>query len=444
MQVIIEPREKMRGEKKYCYFNVYWIFMLALIIRLLFSPNNYVDDRRYILLSNQILKGNFDLDVGILLSAPFFPYLLAELKYLMPVYWYELLFFLQILISSLCIFCIYEIGLILFNNKRIALLSAIIYTVYPDTFMYVRAIGQEVFFQSFLIFCIYFFIKFTHTNKYRDIIFSSVFFSFCFLTKSFILLWSPFIVLLIFTNKKLSLQNKITSSVIYTLICIIFTMPIGFYNLYKHNQYTLSSNGFSVMFWVGNSESAYTVGIIKKRYEQEVPDEFSKDTAFQMYNTAYLTNIDKYLNERKTWGSPSEVQEKFWRASVQWIESNPKKFLQLRAYYLFRFIFPGHRPPNASFISLAIIFLYSALLYFSAFSGLYTALKQDFQKHSWILTLWLTMLLFSTIFCTEIRFRTITIDSFLCLYAAFFIHTYFSTISKKRTFATHFSEIKQQ
>ena len=407
------------------YINVWSIFILALTIRLLLSPENHVDEQRYLLLSDQIVAGNFDLDAGSFICAPFTPYFIAGLKLLLPNSWYVLLFVLQAFISALCVFSLYQISLLLFNNNRAALLGALIYAVYPDTFMYVRMVGQEVFFQAFLIFSVHFLLKYIANKKNHDIFLSAIFFSFCFLTKSFILFWSPFIVLYLFLHKTLSLKNKIIASSIYTLTCVVFTMPFGFYNLSKHNQYLLSSNGGSVMFWVGSSEYAYTVGILKKSYETELPEQALVDTAYQIYSIAPpSTNIEKYFKLRNSWGSPSEIQNKFWRASVQWVKANPIKFLKLHCYYAFRFIFPGHKTPNTPTYLLIIIFLYSALLYFGAFLGLKHALKLDFQKHNWLLTLWLTMLLFSTIFAIQVRFRVITIDSFCCLYAAFFIREF--------------------
>ena len=111
------------------YINVWSIFILALTIRLLLSPENHVDEQRYLLLSDQIVAGNFDLDAGSFICAPFKPYFIAGLKLLLPNSWYVLLFVLQAFISALCVFSLYQISLLLFNNNRAALLGALIYAV---------------------------------------------------------------------------------------------------------------------------------------------------------------------------------------------------------------------------------------------------------------------------------------------------------------------------
>ncbi len=416
----------MNKNTLFSFIHIRSIFFLALLIRLFLSPENHVDDQRYILLGDQIIAGNFDMDAGTFLCAPIAPYFVAGLKCLSSQHWYTLLFILQAILSALCVFSLYKIAIFLFENKNVALLAAFIYTIYPDTFLYTKVVGQEVLFQSFLIFSVHFLIQFTHKKQIKDVYLSAIFFSLCFLTKSIVLGWSPFIVLFIFLNKGLPLKNKLTASFIYAMVCLIFTMPIGFYNLSKHNQYTLSSNGGSFLFWNGNSEFAYVEAIEKKPYENAYPELAAHDMAFQMLElTPPTRDLNAYLTARKSWGTVQEVQDKFAQASHQWVQDNPKKFWQLRAYNLFRFLFPGAKPPNASIIALFFTFLSAGLLYFLAFMGLKMSLKRSFEKHNWLPTLWLVMLVFSIVFGTYIRFRTITIDSFLCLYAAFFLNQIF-------------------
>jgi hypothetical protein len=422
----------MRHKELHRYFNIYSIFILALVIRFFFSLDKDTvgsDEQRYIFLSNQILKGNFDLDVGCFICAPFFPYFLAALKYLSGVYWYKNLFIIHILITSLCVFSIHKITEILFENRKIALLASLIYTIYPDTFRSVRCIGQDVFFQCFLIFSICFLLKFTQNRKFYNVIFSAIFFSLCFLTKSIILIWSPFIIFYIFLNGNFSIRTKFCSSVLYALICIVFTIPIGYYNLVKHNQYTLSSNGGYAMLWYGNSDFAYKY-IIYKHYVKEPPEVALKDTSYQIIvNSLSNINTEIYSKARKTWGTPNEIENRFLQSSIQWIKENPKKFWELRKYYFFRFLIPGHKPPKSSFFLLSFIFLYSSTLYFLGLGGLYICLKKNWKKHSWLLTLYLTIFLFSIVFGTQVRFRMIIIDSFLCIYATFFLYYFFPTLN---------------
>jgi Dolichyl-phosphate-mannose-protein mannosyltransferase len=426
----------MNKNKILSFINIRSIFLLALIIRLFLSPNNHVDDQRYLFLSDQILAGNYDMDAGSFLCAPFAPYFVAGFKYLFSEHWYTFLFGFQAFISALCVFSLYKIANLLFENKKTALLAAFIYAIYPDTFLYIRVVGQEVLFQSFLIFSIHFLIQFVVKKQNRDVYLSAIFFSLCFLTKSIVLGWSPFIVLFIFLNKTISLKTQIRASLIYAIVCLLFTMPIGFYNLLTHNQYTLSSNGGSFLFWHGNSEFAYVENIEKKIYNTAYPEQAAHDTLYQIVRLVPpTTNLNDYFVARKTWGTIQEIQDQFSSVSRQWVKDNPKKFWQLRAYNLFRFIFPGASPPNGSKIYVFFIFLSAGLLYFSAFLGLKTSLKKRFEMHNWLPSLWFVMLIFSIIFGTYTRFRTITIDSFLCVYAAFYINHLFEKIKPLGTFS---------
>ncbi|MBL7816367.1 MAG: glycosyltransferase family 39 protein [Saprospiraceae bacterium] len=422
----------------YC-LNIRAVFTLALIIRLLLSPESHVDEQRYLWLSDQIVAGNFDLDAGSFLCAPFFPYFLASLKIISPQYWSPWLFICQALLSSLCVFCLYQMALWLFNNKNIALLSGFIYAVYLDAFMYVRLIGQETCFQSFLIFSLYFLFDFIISNNGWRLVLSAVFFSLSFLTKSFILFWSPFIVLFIFLQKNFSIQQKIRFSFLYALVCLIFTLPIGMYNLNKHGLYTLSSNGGSFLFWVGNSEYAYTAAVLKKDYAEVYPEMAARDEVYQMHNLVPPTaDLNKFLTARKTWGTVQDIQNKFGQAAWKWVFDNPKKFWILRGYNFVRFLIPGSKSPNAALFTLFFTFLSAGILYVAAFLGMIKCLNKQFTKHNWILTLYLTMLIFSIIFGTYIRFRTVTIDSFLILYASFFLYETIQNFKRRwRTTTIH-------
>jgi len=64
-------------------------------------------------------------------------------------------------------------------------------------------------------------------------------------------------------------------------------------------------------------------------------------------------------------------------------------------------------------------FLTSLPIYLFAYIGIIQSLRTNFRKYSWILFLFITMLLFSVIFYTQNRFRTITLEPVYILFAVF-------------------------
>jgi hypothetical protein len=399
------------------------IFAISLVIRLIYCflmPNSVkLDEQRYDILSNQIINGHYDLDAISFISAPFIPYCMAIIKLMSINYWQPLFFIFQCLLTALSVVYLFKLTDLLFKNKQIATIAAWFYCFYPMTFYYVKNIGQESTYQSCLIIAVYFLIKFSALKLKRDLIISAIVFSICFLTKGIILFWSPFIVFFIFRIKTFNLKEKINNSLVFSAICLLFTMPNGFYNLQKHKIYTFSSDGLAHYFWFGNSEFAYNrdcLGTIN--YSNKTTE--IKDTAKWIYDMS-PPNVSMETYEKAFQLFPSEQarQAVFKRNAFSWIYDNPKRFMELKIHCLIRFIMPGL---NFKIYPLSIWALSVAIflpLYALAYLGIVKSLKNDFDKHNWVLTLFIVMLLFSIVFSFESRFRTTTLEPFYIIYAAF-------------------------
>jgi hypothetical protein len=409
--------------------NLLLIFSVSLIVRLLYSfamPFFKVslDEQRYDILSNQILNGNYDLDAISFICAPFVPYCVALIKLISINYWQQLTFVLQCLLTSIAGIYLFKLSNLLFKNKQIATIAAWFYCFYPMTFYYVKNIGQESAFQSFLIISIYYLIKFRHTQLKLDLIISAILFSLCFLTKGFILFWSPFIVFFIFKIKELNIKSKINYSLLFAGLCLLFTLPFGVYNLQKHKIYTLSSDGLAHYFWFGNSESAYHLSLSTKKYEVN-KTAVIQDTA-QLINDMSPPNVsmETYLKAFVLFPSEQERQAIYQRNAWAWIQQNPKRFIELKIHYATHFFMWGinfNRHPLSIWLISVIIF---APLYLLAYMGIFHSVKQDFVKHNWIVSLVAAMLLFSIIFAFDPRFRRITLEPFYIIYAAFSAYYY--------------------
>lgn len=404
------------------------IFTISLLIRLIYCfliPNTVrLDEQRYDILSNQIINGNYDLDAISFICAPFIPYCLTLIKCISINYWQPLFFIFQCFLTALSVVYLFKLTDLLFKNKQIATIAAWFYCFYPMTFYYVKNIGQESTYQSCLIISIYFLIKFSVLKLKRDLIISAIVFSICFLTKGIILFWSPFIVFFLFSIKSINLKEKISNSIVFSAICLLFTLPNGLFNLQKHNVYTFSSDGLAHYFWFGNSEFAYQRDVLGTiNYSNKTTE--IKDTAKWIYDMS-PPNVSMEIYEKAFQLFPSEQarQTIFKRNAFNWIHNNPKRFIELKIHCCIRFFLCGLNykiyPLSKWALSVAIFLPLYALAYW----GMFQSLKNDFDKHNWMLTLFITMFLFSMVYTFESRFRTTTLEPFYIIYAAFSVYSF--------------------
>ncbi len=419
------------------------LFIIALITRLIYCfliPNIVkLDEQRYDILSNQIINGNYDLDAISFICAPFIPYCLALIKLVSINYSQQLFFIFQCILTALSVVYLFKLTNLLFKNKQIATIAAWFYCFYPMTFYYVKNIGQECTYQSCLIIAVYFLIKFSELKLTRDLIISSIVFSICFLTKGIILFWSPFIVFFIFKIKLINVKEKINNSIVFTVICLLFTLPNGIYNLQKHTVYTFSSDGLAHYFWFGNSEFAYQRDVLGTiNYGNKTTE--IKDTAKWIYDMS-PPNVSMETYEKAFQLFPSEQarQTVFKQNAFNWIAGNPKRFIELKIHCFIRFFLCGLNykiyPLSKWALSVAIFLP----LYSFAYFGIFKSLKNDFGKHNWMLTLFITMFLFSMVYTFESRFRTTTLEPFYIIYAAFAVHGFTRSSRRTQSFFSFFS-----
>ena len=345
-------------------------------------------------------------------------------KLLLGLYWSLGLILSQIILSSLSGVYLYKIVKLLFHDVRIATCAVAIYAIFPMTLWYVNTFSQETLFQCLFIFSVYYLIAAYKYQNMQALIFSAIFFSLAYLTKSHILLFALFIPLLFLLHIK-PIKKAIKFSLIYTCICIIFSLPYGLYNKHQNNSYVLSSNGAGILFYLGNTNAGY-ISIV------DVPEKGSSDY-FKMKD---ITNTAGYFNGQPArydsiMSLPQSIKQKvFFSDAMSWLKNNPSKLLVLKLYDIFYFLLPGvsyrHYPTKEWIIS----FLLSLPIYVLAYAGIIINLRKNFKKHFFILALFLTMVLFSVVFYVQNRFRTITIEPFYIIYASsaaiYFFEKYYS------------------
>jgi hypothetical protein len=362
--------------------------------------------------SEEVLRGNFNLLRPLFITSPFFTYYQAIIKFIFGDYWEIILEFSQVSIASISAIYFYKLSLILFKNKKVSILALIVFCFYPFTFWYVGAFTQDIWFQSFLIIFMFYFSMYLKNLNIKNLIFSAVIFSITFLTKSHILIFALFIPLVIFFLNYREFKKKIFHIILFTSICLICTLPYGLYNLKVNGVYVLSSNGFGGLFILGHNEDAY-INHIKTPKINSAEAKRLKSVDYKILKTL----DDKILNS-----SPREIQKIYFDEGLKWIKENPSKSKELLIFNFKRFFTPGLHKSWYNYNTWLLSVILSSPIMILGYLGLLMLLFNNFNKYSWILYLFLSLLFFSLIFYYQGRFKVITLEPILILLSAYSFH----------------------
>lgn len=406
----------MQMLEKYRFWLIFGVFLISRFAFKYISGYDhfelFLDSERYDYYSSQILSGNFNLDHTAFILAPLYPYFLAGVKWIFGMQWQFFAMLIQFVLVSISGIYIFKITNLLFKSEKIAWVATGAYCLFPMTLWYNFTFTQETLFQALFIFAIYHLLRLLQ-GKASSLVFSATFFSLAFLTKSHILLFSPFIVLLLLLSKFYNLNKKILYSLAYAGICFAFTLPYGLYNLKTNEVYALSSYGMGTFFHISNSEYTYRevfnpapLGSEASKYGTYLAFAFDKDFEYQGYGKVNQLPI-------------LERQRIHKELAMKWIQNHPGDFLRLKWFSFYRFFMPGLSRQHHSTLQWLASFLLSLPVYLLGYWGIFQALKKDYRKHLWIALLMFTVLFFFVVFSPVSRFRTVTLEPFYIVYAAF-------------------------
>jgi len=367
---------------------------------------SFPDWPRYNSQSDEILKGNFNLETQLFITAPLFSYVVAFCKLIFGASYAWFLEFLQISLSSLSVIFLALTADELFRSSRVTLLTAISFSIYPITLYWVHVFGQETFFQAFLIIGMSYLVKFLRNRDEITIIKASLFLSLTLLTKSHIQLVFPFLVLsIIVTSPNIKASIRPIGFMLLTVITL--TMPYGIYNKLENGTYVISSSGGGGFFLTGHNEDAYAAIV-------EPPplgsDEWRRLAAmdFRIYS-----ELEPKLRDK----THAEKQAVYFQAGLEWSQKNLSKSVELAIINFKNYIQPGfhkgHQDPKLWLIS----FLLAAPVFALAYFEIIRSVRNDWLAHTEVASLFLTMLAFSVIFYSQNRFRVITIEPWYLMYA---------------------------
>jgi hypothetical protein len=106
--------------------------------------------------------------------------------------------------------------------------------------------------------------------------------------------------------------------------------------------------------------------------------------------------------------------------AMAWIKANPGKWMKIKLHDLVSFISPGVSYKYYDFRIWLIALVVYLPVYLLAYFGIWYAVrKAGLRSQLLVIGLFVTMLLFSTVWYVQNRFRTITIEPFYILYASF-------------------------
>jgi hypothetical protein len=386
-------------------------FLFSILIRIVhfkfsgFDSFFCCDVSRYLDGSKNIIDSNYNLINDLFITAPFYPYFLAFLRKINEPNLINLIVFTQIIISSSGTIFIMKISEKIFNSTIISNLSGLIYSIYPTTLFYTHMVGQETLFQFFFIVSCYYFYKFYNKNKTKYLIAFSVFISLAILTKTIAnLVFILMIISLIIFSKK-----KIYNSLIIILVILLVTFPYGFYNLKKNRFYVLSSTGSGLFFSMSHNDNIYNFLV-----EINSLGELKNKETINFYPQSYFNESLKYMSLKE--------KERYWfNEGMEWINDHPIKFIKMKIYNFFHFLFPGVNINHYSFSKWLISFTIALPLYFGAYISILKCLKSNFRKHLIIISTFGGMGIFSTFLMPVDRFIYITLEPILIVYFAHFI-----------------------
>ncbi len=392
-----------------------WIFIVCLAVRALFLVATARldldldrDNKRYEQQSESILHGNYDLETQFFITAPFYPFTQAFFKFAFGAWWTWAIGAVQLLLCAWSGVVLHRLAGLLFD-RRVALLTAALYAVFPLTLLWVGTRAQDMPFQIALIFALHALVKAAQRDRFGLTAVAAVLFSITFLTKSHILLFSPFIPLYLWLNLRAAPRRKVAHAALFAGICGAATLPFGLYNLKHHGLYVISSTGHGGHFLTGHNEDVY-------RFIVDPPPLGSPEHR-RIFNMQYRV-MDEIADTLAMLPHKGR-QDLYLAKGLEWCEANPGKLAALSAYDLYYFLLPGVNPHHYGRSTWLAMFLLSLPLYAFAYAGLWMALREAFRKHSWMLGLFLSMLAFSVVFYVQNRFRTITLEPCYLMYAAF-------------------------
>ena len=197
--------------------------------------------------------------LGSTFKAPLHPFLIAIIFYLFNNSIISAIFF-QVILSTLNVFVIYCIGKRIFN-KKVGLISALIFSLYPTLIFFSITLWTETLFNLIFSCSIYFIIKYKHAEKKKDVVIAGILWGFASLTRGAAVFFIPFIFLWFIFSKKRFSKESVKEIFIFSFFAFIIIAPWTYRNCLVQNNFVLITTGLGDIFRTGNNSASLFIPV---------------------------------------------------------------------------------------------------------------------------------------------------------------------------------------
>jgi len=376
-----------------------YIFSASIVVKILIliylGAQTFMDGIWYIQTAEKIYQNGFFFPSDELKDAPLTPYFYALLVPLAKLIGNHSYAFGNIILATASIVVFSKISLLIFNNRTIANITALIACFYPFLNFYSISILTETLYIFLLYTSFYYSILFIKENRLVYVALFALFFGLDTLARFSNLAMFPFFVFLIAILQYRANQSlqRIFVTLMISIIVFFSVMSIWWVRNYiVFGEFVATSKGESgKVFYSGNNPKNSTGGGIG--------------------------GIDVDLEQFEYIKNPVLRDKAMWDAGIQWIKEYPKDWLALEVKKLIRFYrFTIYAEQyQAWYYKVLSIFSYGIIFILSIYSLF--RFRRQFWDYSPMLLYTFLLTGIHLVFIASVRYR-LPIEPFMIILAA--------------------------
>lgn len=310
--------------------------------------------------------------------------------------------FLQALIGSLSVLCVYFIAKKIFDEK-IGLIAAIIMAFYPHQIFWSGYILTETLYVLILLFAILFFIRFCERKTIVNALVAGILLGIAGLARPMAFGFTAFLIIYILWLNKNKMEG-LKFSCIFVIGVLLVSSPWIIRNYSTFGEFIPGSTENWVVFYAGNSPGA-TGGL----------DGYI--TGGKDFTSLNFTSLNK--------SNMSEIEKNqiYKMASLNYLKENPSSFFKIMPRKFWNMWRPNYA--NASLKNHALMSLPYIIMIALALCGIYYSYLKQKNMLKWILYFFIAYnVLVHLIFIGIIRYR-LPIEPVLIIFAAYALSYHF-------------------
>lgn len=407
-------------------------FILRIFAAFYLHPDEitWPDGHRYLRLVTQLLdNGSFPKALD---SEPFYPFVWASVYAIFGRHLVIMRVFLALAGTLLC-YVVYGLGTMI-KGKRTGLIACAIAAVYP-LYIYLSRTCEypnhlfTLFFAVTVLLAVSI-LKYPEAN-WRWIL-CGFFLGISALTVPTVLVFAPFMALLLLLGSKLKFSASFLKTAVLTLVCVIVLLSFsGIWYLW-HGElklYPFQSYRAGLTFFKGNSELYYVYG------DTEYDCLFKEDSPELEQHPVIKERFEIHRTAREVSGGDAYLKNQYYtQKAVEWIRKNPRKFYTLlwRKFlaYWKPYVTPFQANPDDSFFKRLLQAVSYLPVLILAICGVVISRGNLLYTAPLILAI-VTQCFVYTLTITNVRYRS-QIDVFLIVFAAIAIDKIWGALQDKR------------